>query len=89
MDRVIFEVLRFPTLRYNLDIGSGSPAVQTRAIRAGVENILIHERPYVVLVRGDPNTVLVGTFATSKCYVRGNAKTADTGWPRSGGSAEF
>jgi len=71
MDRVFFEDLRLPAPRYNLDVGSGSHAVQTGAIMAGVEKILSREKPDVVLVQGDTNTVLAGTLAASKCYVRG------------------
>jgi len=74
MDRVFFEDLRLPAPRYNLDVGSGSHAVQTGAIMAGVEKILSREKPDVVLVQGDTNTVLAGTLAASKCYVRGPQK---------------
>ena len=71
MDRVFFEELRLPAPQYNLDVGSRSHAEQTGAIMSGVENILIKEKPDVVLVQGDTNTVLAGTLAASKCYVRG------------------
>jgi UDP-N-acetylglucosamine 2-epimerase (non-hydrolysing) len=74
MDRVFFEDLRLPAPRYNIDVGSGSHAVQTGAIMAGVEKILTEEKPDVVLVQGDTNTVLAGTLAASKCYVRGPQK---------------
>jgi UDP-N-acetylglucosamine 2-epimerase (non-hydrolysing) len=74
MDRVFFEDLRLPTPRYNLNIGSRSHAEQTGMIMAGVEKILFKEKPDVVLVQGDTNTVLAGTLAASKCYVRGDRK---------------
>lgn len=72
MDRVFFEDLRLPAPRYNLDIGSRTHAEQTGAIMAGIEKVLIQEKPDIVLVQGDTNTVLAGTLAASKCYVRGD-----------------
>ncbi len=70
MDRVFFEDLELPEPDYNLDVGSKSHAVQTGLIMAGIEKILQKERPEVVLVQGDTNTVLAGTLAASKCSVR-------------------
>jgi UDP-N-acetylglucosamine 2-epimerase (non-hydrolysing) len=72
MDRVFFEELRLPEPIYHLDTGSGSHAGQTGAIMAGVEKILLREKPEITLVQGDTNTVLAGALAASKCYVRGN-----------------
>src|SRR5208283_2493829 len=71
MDRVFFEDLQLPNPRYNLDVGSKIHAEQTGAIMAGVEKILVKEKPDVVVVQGDTNTVLAGTLAASKCYVKG------------------
>jgi len=72
MDRVFFEELGLPTPDFNLDIGSKSHAEQTGLIMTGIEKILQKEKPEVVLVQGDTNTVLAGTLAASKCYVRGD-----------------
>jgi hypothetical protein len=47
-------------------------AEQTGLIMTGVEKILAEKKPEVVLVQGDPNTVVGGTLAASKSYVRGN-----------------
>lgn len=72
MDRVFFEELGLPKPDFNLDVGSKSHAEQTGLIMTGIERILQKEKPDVVLVQGDTNTVLAGTLAASKCYVRGN-----------------
>ena len=72
MDRVFFEELDLPPPDFNLDVGSKSHAVQTGLIMTGIERILQKEKPEVVLVQGDTNTVLAGTLAASKCYIRGN-----------------
>lgn len=85
MDRVFFEGLGLPEPAYNLDIGSGTHAEQTGKIMAGVEKILNKERPDIVLVQGDTNTVLAGTLAASKCYVReGSSRPVDVGHVEAG-----
>ena len=68
MDRVFFEQLGLPDARYNLDVGSGSGrhGEQTGRMLSGIEKILIAEKPDVVLVEGDTNTVLAGALAPPK-----------------------
>lgn len=70
LDRVFFEQLNLPTPEYNLDIGSGSHGRQTAGMISGIESILEDERPDVVLVQGDTNTVLAGTIAADKLPTR-------------------
>ena len=69
MDRVFFEQLELPEPRYNLDVGSGSHAEQTGTILMGVEKVLLQEKPDVVLVEGDTNTVLAGALAATKLHI--------------------
>ena len=70
MDKVFFEELSLPTVKYNLDVGSGSHAQQTSKILAGVENVLSADRPDIVLVQGDTNPVMAASLAASKLGVR-------------------
>lgn len=70
MDSIFFEQLELPAARYNLDAGSGSHAEQTGKIMAGVEKVLVEERPDVVLVQGDTNTVMAGVLAASKLHIK-------------------
>jgi len=70
MDRIFFEELELPKPEYNLDVGSGSHALQTGKIMTGIENTLQKERPDVVLVQGDTNTVLAGALAASKMHIK-------------------
>jgi len=70
MDRVFFEQLVLPRPKYNLDVGSGSHAEQTGKILTGIERILIKEKPDVVLVQGDTNTVLAGALAAAKLHIK-------------------
>jgi len=70
MDRVFFEQLELPTPKYNLDVGSGSHAEQTGNILIGLEKILQKEKPNIVLVEGDTNTVLAGALAAAKLHIK-------------------
>jgi len=70
MDRVFFEQLELPEARYNLDVGSGSHAEQTGKMLMGIEKVLLHEQPSIVLVEGDTNTVLAGALAAVKLGVK-------------------
>ncbi len=70
MDRVFFEELELPQPKYNLDVGSGTHAEQTGKIMIGVEKILMKEKPDVVLVQGDTNTVLAGALAAAKLHIK-------------------
>jgi UDP-N-acetylglucosamine 2-epimerase (non-hydrolysing) len=70
MDCIFFEQLELPAAQYNLDVGSASHAEQTGEIMAGVEKVLMDERPDVVLVQGDTNIVLAGALAASKLHIK-------------------
>ena len=70
MDKIFFEELSLPDPEYNLDVGSGLHGEQTGKILAGIEKILIDEKPDVVLVEGDTNTVLAGALAASKLHIK-------------------
>jgi len=69
MDGVFFDELELPKAKYYLDVGSGTHAVQTGKIMAGIEEVLVQERPDIVLVQGDTNTVLAGALAASKLHI--------------------
>jgi len=70
MDRVFFEQLGLPEARYNLEVGSGTHAEQTGRMLMGIERVLLGEKPDVVLVEGDTNTVLAGALAAYKIGVK-------------------
>lgn len=70
MDRIFFEQLELADADINLNVGSGSHAEQTANILTGVERILQKERPDVVLVEGDTNTVLAGALAAAKMNIQ-------------------
>ncbi len=70
MDRVFFGQLKLPEAKYNLEVGSGTHAEQTAKILTGIEKILIAEKPDVILVEGDTNTVLAGALAATKLHIK-------------------
>ncbi|ACL15982.1 non-hydrolyzing UDP-N-acetylglucosamine 2-epimerase [Methanosphaerula palustris] len=70
MDQVFFAELDLPAPTFNLDVGSGTHAVQTGAIMAGVERVLMEKNCSEVLVQGDTNTVLAGALAAKKLQIR-------------------
>jgi len=70
MDKTFFRQLGLPQAKYNLGIGSGSHARQTGKMLMGLESILEEEKPDIVLVEGDTNTVLAGALAASKLGIK-------------------
>jgi UDP-N-acetylglucosamine 2-epimerase (non-hydrolysing) len=70
MDGVFFQELELPKPKHNLEVGSGSQAYQIAAIIRGMEPILTAEKPDVVLVEGDTNSVLAAGLAAHKLGIR-------------------
>lgn len=70
MDKIFFENLNLPLPDFNLDVGSASHGAQTGRILEDIEKILYNEKPSVVLVQGDTNTVAAGTLAAVKMNIK-------------------
>jgi UDP-N-acetylglucosamine 2-epimerase (non-hydrolysing) len=70
MDGVFFRELELPAPHHNLEVGSGSQAYQVGAIVSGIAPILERERPDVLLVEGDTNSVLAAGLAAHKLGIR-------------------
>lgn len=66
LDKVFFEQLSLSKPDYTLEVGSTSPGEQTALIISRAEKILEKNRPDIVLVQGDTNTVLGGAIAARK-----------------------
>jgi UDP-N-acetylglucosamine 2-epimerase (non-hydrolysing) len=69
MDQAFFEQLKLPQPKYNLKVGSGTHAEETGRMMMGIEKVLIEEKPNIVLVEGDTNTVVAGALASVKIGV--------------------
>ena len=70
MDGVFFRELELPPPHHNLEVGSGTQAYQIAAIIRGMEPILTRERPGVLLVEGDTNSVLAAGLTAHKLGIR-------------------
>lgn len=70
LDRIFFDELELLQPKYNLNIGSGTHAEETGKMLVGIEKILIREKPSVILVEGDTNTVLAGALAAVKLHIK-------------------
>jgi len=66
MSDVFFQELGLPAPDVNLQVGSGSHAVQTAEIMRRFEPVVQAERPDLVLVYGDVNSTLAGALVCAK-----------------------
>ncbi|MDD3906997.1 MAG: UDP-N-acetylglucosamine 2-epimerase (non-hydrolyzing) [Bacteroidales bacterium] len=69
LDQVFFDELKLPQPAYNLHIGSAPHGEQTGKMLIGIEQILLKEKPDIVLVLGDPNSALAGALAAAKLHI--------------------
>jgi UDP-N-acetylglucosamine 2-epimerase (non-hydrolysing) len=69
MSDVFFKQLGIPEPDFNLDVGSGSHAVQTAEIMMRFEPVLMQNRPNLVLVYGDVNSTVAAALVCAKLLV--------------------
>jgi UDP-N-acetylglucosamine 2-epimerase (non-hydrolysing) len=69
MSKVFFEDLEIPEPDISLGVGSGSHSEQTARVMLHFEEILLQQRPDMVIVVGDVNSTLAATLVASKLHV--------------------
>jgi UDP-GlcNAc3NAcA epimerase len=69
MSGAFFDGLELPRPDVNLEVGSGTHAVQTAAMLNGIEDVLLAERPDFLMIYGDTNSTLAGALAAAKLSV--------------------
>lgn len=69
MSDVFFEELGMTKPDYFLDIHGGTHGAMTGRMLEAVEQVLLKERPDIVLVYGDTNSTLAGALAAAKLHI--------------------
>lgn len=69
MSDIFFNELNIPKPAYNLKIGGGTHGQNTGRMIEAIEDVLIKEKPDMVLVYGDTDSTLAGALAACKIHI--------------------
>ena len=70
MSDVFFDEMNIPKPKHNLAINNLGHGAMTGRMLEGIEEILIAEKPDLVLVYGDTNSTLAGALAAKKLHIK-------------------
>jgi len=84
MSDIFFRQLGMPKPDINLDVGSGSHAVQTAAIMVNFEKVLLTQKPDWLMVYGDVNSTIACALVAAKLGVKiAHVEAGLRSWDRS------
>lgn len=69
MSAIFFKQLGIPEPDINLEVGSGSHAVQTAQIMTKLEEVVLAHKPTMVLVYGDINSTVAAALVCAKLHI--------------------
>lgn len=70
MSKIFFEEMNIPKPKYNLNINSLSHGAMTGRMIENIENVLLKEKPDMVMVYGDTNSTIAGSLAAKKLHIK-------------------
>lgn len=70
MSDIFFDEMEIPKPKYNLDINSVGHGAMTGRMLEGIEEILLKEKPDLLLVYGDTNSTIAGALAAKKLHIK-------------------
>ena len=70
MSDIFFTEMEIPKPKYNLDINSVGHGAMTGRMLEGIEEILLKEKPDLLLVYGDTNSTTAGALAARKLHIK-------------------
>ena len=70
MSEIFFKDLNLRVPDYNISVGSGSQAYQTGNMLVRIEEILLKEKPSIVIVQGDTNSTFAGAFVAGRLNIK-------------------
>jgi UDP-GlcNAc3NAcA epimerase len=69
MSAVFFEELDIPTPAYNLEVNSLGHGAMTGRMLEKLEDVMLTEKPHMVVVYGDTNSTMAGALAAAKLHI--------------------
>lgn len=86
MSEIFFRELGIPDPDINLEVGSGSHAVQTAEVMKAFEQVCLEHQPDWIVVVGDVNSTVACSLVATKlhikvCHVEAGLRSGDRGMP--------